>query len=204
MRTDKYYYRLDRDEPPQRVAGTKVHWDKFSEGDIEPSPDGTVYGHTLEPGGGPVDVSEWFPGGGRTCGNCAEQYAGMFCHVNKDAANRCDGKRSWKPREANNAPAIPPGPDEGGRTMSEMQKTETFDVVLTQEPTPEEARERGKIGVKVFDERITARSRDGALVKAAFKLAGQSRKALEGSKTASTDALNLDMIAPTVVPFGRS
>lgn len=107
------------------------------------------YGHKLEPGGGPVDVSEWFPEGGRKCGNCGCLHA-RICHADRiPHADVCDCE-DWKPREQAiepikmsphvkammdcvqeiqdeifSATAIPPG-EEGGRTM-ERYPVEVWD-----------------------------------------------------------------------------
>lgn len=103
----------------------------------KPRPDGTVYGHKLEPGGGPVDVSAWFPEDGKTCANCGWSKA-VTGHLCPKACIRLPEheRPDWKPRKnrptgthaelilvdefAHNQPSIP-GAGEGGRTMKKYR-----------------------------------------------------------------------------------
>ncbi|MHC4501825.1 MAG: hypothetical protein ACYTFI_00850 [Planctomycetota bacterium] len=106
----------------------------------------TRYGWHIQPGGGPVDISHWFPEGGRRCDNCGWKRADYVCesphtgHEQGACVNhrKPHWKPHWQPRKHPTGthphtvliddfpPAIPPG-EEGGRTM-----LQTFEYELWQ------------------------------------------------------------------------
>jgi hypothetical protein len=127
--------------------------------DIDLAPDGTVFGHKLSPGGGPVDVSEWFPRFGRVCINCG-WVQGKACIEPSDPIRAITCER-WKPRRQDvtehinsdprgylgggymdmHAPAIPPG-EEGGRKMLQTWEYEVWQKEKAVEDEPNEPRKR--------------------------------------------------------------
>ncbi len=143
IRTDGYWLvDLDKVRPiggiTWQTTDMKPWWDHAEA--VDSSPDGTAYGHKLELGGGPVDVSEWFPAAGRACANCGffTRYAAKPC----PHSTECYGNKYWKPCEQAriagltadeimehveliDPPAIPPG-EEGGRTMLQTWQYEVW------------------------------------------------------------------------------
>lgn len=115
-------------------------------------------GHHLEPGGGPVDVSAWFPPEGKSCGNCG-WHSGFDGHGNPCNREKCveldiGDNPEWKPRKQGVtgkhydvilidelAPAIPPG-EEGGRTMLQTWEYEVWQKEKTVEGKADRPRKR--------------------------------------------------------------
>jgi hypothetical protein len=164
----------------------------------QPQSDGTVYGHKLEPGGGPVDVSEWFPEGGRHCTNCA--------HENEHCPEQCDDKPSghypgWKPRKqpfkptlsaddimedlGYNAAGKARGEDEGGCEMR------TFKVVAVEQPSVIEIQNGAEAKVIQTLDDILAKDERTALWIAGTKLSKETAQKMRSS-----------LVELTVVPFG--
>jgi hypothetical protein len=170
VRASRDYWRVDMDHIKRKVGGTwstndRAPWITHAT-PCTPSPDGTVYGHKLEPGGGPVDVSEGFPDGGRRCQNCRHAHVPMMNRICRTPDDNCcghvGGYPNWEPpeqmkSEAHSAAGKARGEDEGG---CEMKK---YSVDVIEEPTVVGA--QGGEGPRdiVKDFRCTASSERGAI-----------------------------------------
>ena len=131
---------------------------------------------------------------GECCCNCRHGACNTFkepCWI--DSGLGCG--HCWKLGYPNYEPkATPPGNSarEDERTCR-MLKTPLFHVVLVDEPTVQEAREKSKIGVIVYSQVITARDKEAAIAKAMAELCGMEEP----------PPFNPDMVAATVIPFGQ-
>lgn len=101
-RWGQHYHLYKHIEPPTLGNGNSWyaqagHENCWVEYDLKPGPDGSVYGRKLEPGGGPVDVSAWFPENGKNCTNCGNSREVTMTTCPWFA--RCIDASHWKPRE---------------------------------------------------------------------------------------------------------